>query len=206
MQALHGVTSDTHLLLHCDTTAAHCCLLNRHQHDHILGSAHTQRNSSDLQGLTFSHAFSIVATSCVLLQFIRHQRDQHMSLAHPYAPFPIACVCCCSSLRHQRDQHMSLAHPYAPFPIACVCCCSSLRHQRDQHMSLAHAYAPFPIACVCCCSSLRHQRHQHMSLAHPYAPFPIARLEKAVAALPSSSLPLYQQELGTFGQSHTFTW
>ena len=150
MQALHGVTSDTHLLLHCDTTAAHCCLLNRHQHNHILGSAHTQRNSSDLQGLTFSHAFSIVATSCVLLQFIRHQRDQHMSLAHPYAPFPIACVCCCSSLRHQRDQHMSLAHPYAPFPIA--------------------------------------------------------RLEKAVAALPSSSLPLYQQELGTFGQSHTFTW
>ncbi|DBB05165.1 TPA: hypothetical protein ACH3X3_010411 [Trebouxia sp. C0006] len=55
-------------------------------------------------------------------------------------------------------------------------------------------------------NSLRHQRHQHMSLAHPYAPFPIARLEKAVAALPSSSLPLYQQELGTFGQSHTFTW
>ncbi|KAL0025515.1 hypothetical protein WJX77_008035 [Trebouxia sp. C0004] len=55
-------------------------------------------------------------------------------------------------------------------------------------------------------NSLRHQRNQHMSLAHPYAPFPIARLEKAVAALPSASLPLDQQELGTFGQSHTFTW
>jgi hypothetical protein len=45
-----------------------------------------------------------------------------------------------------------------------------------------------------------------MSLAHPYAPFPIAQLEKAVAALPSASLPLDQQELGTFGQSHSFTW
>ncbi|KAL0035693.1 hypothetical protein WJX79_008956 [Trebouxia sp. C0005] len=55
-------------------------------------------------------------------------------------------------------------------------------------------------------NSLRHQRDQHMSLAHPYAPFPIARLEKAVAALPSASLPLDQQELGSFGQSHTFKW
>ncbi len=67
-------------------------------------------------------------------------------------------------------------------------------------------YSALVLACVCCCSSLRHQRDQHMSLAHPYAPFPIARLEKAVAALPSASLPLDQQELGTFGQSHTFTW
>ena len=54
-------------------------------------------------------------------------------------------------------------------------------------------------------SSLRHQRDRHMGSAHPYAPFPVERLEQAVALIPRDALTQEQQDLGSFGQSHTFT-
>ena len=42
MTSVLSQASDTHLPLHCETTAARCCNLNRHQHDHILDAPHMQ--------------------------------------------------------------------------------------------------------------------------------------------------------------------